>query len=120
MSNIFFVYMIYLANQSIQNSMCAFWHANNLFRDAGTEGAGGAAAPVALHQEEQGGQLKVPFQFKGCLGEIANCQKCQCNSFTNLLQFKMQEMQSSSFKSSTIAWRRTPSHPYDPINRKHD
>ena len=48
--------------------MCAFWHANhvhNLFRDAGTEGAEGAAAPVALHQEEQGGQLKVPFQFKG-------------------------------------------------------
>jgi hypothetical protein len=44
--------------------MCAFWHANhvhNLFREAGTEGAGGAAAPVALHQEEQGGQLKVPF-----------------------------------------------------------
>ena len=30
-----------------------------------TEGAGGAAASVALHQEEQGGQLKVPFQFKG-------------------------------------------------------
>ena len=41
--------------------MCAFWHANrmhNLFRDAGTEGAGGAATPVALHQEEQGRQLK--------------------------------------------------------------
>ena len=39
--------------------MCAFWHANhvhNLFRDAGTEAAGGAAAPVALHQEGQGGK----------------------------------------------------------------
>ena len=48
--------------------MCAFWHANhvnNLFRDAGTEGQEGQLPPVALHQEEQGGQLKVPFQFKG-------------------------------------------------------
>jgi hypothetical protein len=27
-------------------------------------------------------------------------------------------MQSPSFKNSTIAWRRTPSHPYHPINRK--
>ena len=34
-------------------------------RDAGTGGAGGAAAPVALHQEGQGGGAKVPFQFKG-------------------------------------------------------
>ena len=54
--------------------MCAFWHANhvhNLFRDAGTEGARGAAAPVALHQEEQGGQLKVPFQFKGRNSELS-------------------------------------------------
>ena len=34
-------------------------------RDAGTGGgAGGTAAPVALHQEGQGG-AKVPFQFKG-------------------------------------------------------
>jgi hypothetical protein len=60
--------------QSIQNSMCAFWHAShvhNLFRDAGTEGAEGAVAPVALHQEEQGGQLKVPFQFKGRNSELS-------------------------------------------------
>jgi hypothetical protein len=35
-----------------------------LYRDAGTGGAGGAAAPVALYQEGQGG-AKVPFQFKG-------------------------------------------------------
>jgi hypothetical protein len=48
--------------------------------------------------------------------QLANCQ---CNYFTNLLQ-KTQEMQSSSFKNSTIAWRKTPSHPYHPINRKHD
>jgi hypothetical protein len=27
-------------------------------------------------------------------------------------------MQSSSLKNSTVAWRRTPSHPYHPINRK--
>ena len=44
---------------------------HNLFRDAGTEGTGGAAAPVALHQEEQGGQLKVPFQFKGRNSELS-------------------------------------------------
>jgi hypothetical protein len=63
--------------------------------------------------------LLVPFQFKGCLGKIANCQKCWWNYFTNLVQ-KTQEMQSSSFKNNTIAWRRTPSHPYHPIYRKHD
>jgi hypothetical protein len=34
-------------------------------RDAGTGGAGGAAASVALYQEGQGGGAKVPFQFKG-------------------------------------------------------
>ena len=44
-------------------------------RDAGTGGAGGAAAPVALYQEGQGGQ-RCPFNLKDCLGEIANCQKC--------------------------------------------
>jgi hypothetical protein len=38
-------------------------------------GAGGAAAPVALYHEEQGGQ-RCPFNLKDCLGEIANCQKC--------------------------------------------
>ena len=77
------------------------------------------SAPVALCQEGQGGQ-RCPFNLKDCLREIANCQKCQCNSsFTNLLQ-KTQEMQSLSFKNSTIAWRRTPSHLYHPINRKHD
>jgi hypothetical protein len=80
-------------------------------RTAGTPelggGAGGAAAPVALYQEGQRGQ-RCPFNLQDCLGEIAN-----------LLQ-KTQEMQSSSFKNSTIAWRRTPSHPYHPINRKHD
>ena len=37
-------------------------------------GAGGAAAPVALYQEGQGGQ-RCPFNLKDCLGEIANCQK---------------------------------------------
>ena len=62
----------------------------------GTPELGGAAAPVALYQEGQGGQ-RCPFNLKDCLGEIANCQKCQCNSFTNLLQ-KTQEMQSLSFK----------------------
>jgi hypothetical protein len=40
-------------------------------RDAGTGGgAGGAAAPVALYQEGQGGQ-RCPFNLKACLGEIA-------------------------------------------------
>jgi hypothetical protein len=39
--------------------------------------------------------------------QLANCQR---NSFTNLLQ-KTQEMQSSSFKNSTIAWRGTPHTP---------
>jgi hypothetical protein len=78
-------------------------------RDARTGGAGGATAPVALYQEGQGGQ-RCPFNLKDCLGEIANCQKCECNYFTNLLQ-KTQEMQSSSFKNSTIAWRRTPHTP---------
>jgi hypothetical protein len=34
-------------------------------------GAGGAAAPVALYQEGQGGQ-RCPFNLKDCLGEIAN------------------------------------------------
>ena len=29
------------------------------------------AGPVALHQEEQGGQLKVPFQFKGRNSELS-------------------------------------------------
>jgi hypothetical protein len=38
-------------------------------------GAGGAAAPVALYQEGQGGQ-RCPFNLKDCLDEIANCQKC--------------------------------------------
>ena len=38
-------------------------------------GAGGAAAPVALYQEGQGGQ-RCPFNLKDCLGEIANSQKC--------------------------------------------
>ena len=51
----------------------------NLFtdvRDAGTGGgAGGAAAPVALYQEGQGGK-RCPFNLKDCLGEIASCQKC--------------------------------------------
>ena len=37
--------------------------------------AGGAASPVALYQEGQGGQ-RCPFNLKDCLGEIANCQKC--------------------------------------------
>ena len=82
--------------------LCKHRRSRRASRDAGTwRGAGGAAAPINL---------------KDCLGKIANCQKYQCNYFTNLLQ-KMQEMQSSSFKNSTIAWRRTPSHP---INRKHD
>ena len=45
-------------------------------RDARTGGGtGGAAAPVALYQEGQGGQ-RCPFNLKDCLGEIANCQKC--------------------------------------------
>jgi hypothetical protein len=43
--------------------------------DAGTGGAGGAAAPVALYREGQGGQ-RCPFNLKDCLGKIANCQKC--------------------------------------------
>ena len=37
--------------------------------------AGGAAAPVALYQEGQGGQ-RCPLNLKDCLGEIGNCQKC--------------------------------------------
>jgi hypothetical protein len=37
-------------------------------------GAGGAAAPVALYQEGQGGQ-RFPFNLKDCLGEIASFQK---------------------------------------------
>ena len=48
-----------------------------ILRDAGTRGggAGGAAAPVALYQEGQGGQ-RCPFNLKDCLGKIANYQKC--------------------------------------------
>jgi hypothetical protein len=38
-------------------------------------GAGGAATPVALYQEGQGGQ-RCPFNLKDCLDKIANCQKC--------------------------------------------
>jgi hypothetical protein len=41
----------------------------------GGRGAGGAAAPVALYREGQGGQ-RCPFNLKDCLGKIANCQKC--------------------------------------------
>ena len=36
-----------------------------LSRDAGTGGAGGAAAPVALYQEGQGGK-RCPFNLKDC------------------------------------------------------
>jgi hypothetical protein len=36
---------------------------------------GGAATPVALYQEWQGGQ-RCPFNLNDCLGEIVNCQKC--------------------------------------------
>ena len=43
--------------------------------ELGGGGAGGAAAPVALYQEGQGGQ-RCPFNLKDCLGEIANGQKC--------------------------------------------
>jgi hypothetical protein len=39
-------------------------------RDAGTGRAGGAAAPVALYQEGQGGK-RCPFNLKDRLGEIA-------------------------------------------------
>jgi hypothetical protein len=38
----------------------------------GTPELGGAAAPVALYQEGQGGQ-RCSFNLKDCLGEIANC-----------------------------------------------
>jgi hypothetical protein len=49
----------------------------NSLMESGTPelGAGGAAAPVALYQEGQGGR-RCPFNLKDCLGEIANCQKC--------------------------------------------
>ena len=40
--------------------------ARSISRDAGT---GGAAAPVALYQEGQGGQ-RCPFNLKDCLGEM--------------------------------------------------
>jgi hypothetical protein len=39
----------------------------NIRRDAGTGGAGGAAAPVALYQEGQGGQ-RCPFNLQGYPG----------------------------------------------------
>ena len=42
---------------------------------SGTPELGGAAAPVALYHEGQGGQ-RCPFNLKDCLGKIANCQKC--------------------------------------------
>jgi hypothetical protein len=110
--------------QSIQNSMCAFWHANhvhNLFRDAGTEGAGGAAAPVALHQEEQGGQLKVPFQFKGLPWRNSELSEMSVQFFYEFASVQNARNAVIELQEySTIAWRRTPSHPYDPINRKHD
>ena len=38
--------------------------------ELGGGGAGGAAAPVALYQEGQGGQ-RCPFNLKDCIGEIA-------------------------------------------------
>jgi hypothetical protein len=74
-------------------------------------GAGGAAAPVALYQEGQGG-AKVPSQFKGLPWRNSELSEMLVQFFYeyNLLQ-KTQEMQSSSFKNSTIAWRRTPHTP---------
>jgi hypothetical protein len=50
-------------------------HVKNVHTGRRNWGAGGAAAPVALYQEGQGGQ-RCPFNLKDCLGEIANCQKC--------------------------------------------
>jgi hypothetical protein len=87
-------------------------------------GAGGAAAPVALYQEGQ----RCSFNLKDCLGEIVNqLSEMLVQFFYEFASEKarnavieIQEMQSSRFKNSTIAWQRTPSHPYHPINRKHD
>jgi hypothetical protein len=80
-------------------------------RDAGTGGGGGSAAPMGA---------KVPSQLKGLPWQNSELSEMLCATFFTNLLHKTQEMQSSSFKNSTIAWRRTPSHPYHLINRKYD
>jgi hypothetical protein len=49
-------------------------HINAKHKNKNAHGAGGAATPVALYQEGQGGQ-RCPFNLKDCLDIIANCQK---------------------------------------------
>jgi hypothetical protein len=65
-------------------------------------GAGGAAAPVALYQEGRNSELsEMLVQF--------------------FYEFASENARNAviSFKNSAIAWQRTPSHTYHPINRKH-
>ena len=63
---------------------------------------------------------KVPFQFKGLPWQNSELSEMLVRFFYEFAS-EHARMQSSSFKNSTIAWRRTPpgSHPYQDINRKH-
>ena len=88
-------------------------------------GAGKAAAPVALYQEGQRGQ-RCPFNLKDCLSELSEMlvqffyEFASENARNAVIEPTSFPGLSSSFKNSIIARRRTPSHPYHPINRKHD
>jgi hypothetical protein len=64
------------------------------------------------------GGAKVPFQFKGL--------PCRNSELSDMLVLFFYEFASENARNavmcnySTFAWRRTPSYPYHPINRKHD
>ena len=81
-----------------------------MFRDAGTGGGGAGGA-------------KVPFQYKELPWRNSELSEMLVQFFYEFASEKARnaviELQ-VLFKNSTIAWRRTPSHPYHPINRKHD
>jgi hypothetical protein len=94
---------------------------NNTRKVPGTPelgGAGETAAPVALYQEGQGG-AKVPFQFKRLPWRNSELSEM-------LVQF-FYEFASENARNAVIELQEyhnrlaeTPSHPYHPINRKHD
>jgi hypothetical protein len=88
-------------------------------RDAGTGGGeGGEAAPLAFYQEGQGG-AKVHFQFKELPWRNSESSEMSVQFF---YEFASENARNAvnELQDSTVAWRRMPSHPYHPINRKHD
>ena len=87
-------------------------------RDAGTGGGRRGSRPCCPLPGGVRG-AKVPFQFKGLPWRNSELSEMLVQFFYEFAS-ENARMQSSSFKNSTIAWRRTPSHPYHPVNRKHD